>query len=366
MNIKKKLQQLFKNIFQKLFFLIYGRVKYKNNLKKFDYKITPIKKIFLNKNLSFKTSNYLYEIPNGRLYTDIVEHVAIIKNNTIVPEISYQQIKGELKSINFNKVLKTGTPRIVKNFNGNVLSLVQGASGNNYFHFLFDIITKLKLCDQVFSLKQIQYFYVPSITEWQKKIFSLFNIQKEQLIDSKIYRHIKASNLIALDHPWYKRGFVQTEIKNIPIWIVVWLRNFFLKYAKPFKCSDKIFIDRSDSDYSHCKLINNSEIIKNLKKKGFKSYQVSKLNFAKQVFLFNNAKIIVGPHGAAFSNIIFCKKKTKIIEIIPKDHQSKKCQRISKILKFKYIRVKLDRVFNNSFGDMIMNAKRLEKIIKNY
>ena len=74
--------------------------------------------------------------------TDLTEHVAIIKDNKIIPEISYQQVKGELMDITYNKVLHSGTNRIIKDFDGTVLSLVQGASGNNYFHFLFDIILK--------------------------------------------------------------------------------------------------------------------------------------------------------------------------------------------------------------------------------
>ena len=49
---------------------------------------------------------------------------------------------------------------------------------------------------------------------------------------------------------------------------------------------------------------------------------------------------MIGAHGAAFTNIIFCKPKTKIVEIIPSDHPNKKCKRISKVLNFKYYRIK--------------------------
>ena len=45
--------------------------------------------------------------------------------------------------------------RIKKKFNGTVFSMIQGASGNNYFHFLFDIITRLKLCEEKYPLNNI-------------------------------------------------------------------------------------------------------------------------------------------------------------------------------------------------------------------
>ena len=38
-------------------------------------------------------------------------------------------------------------------------------------------------------------------------------------------------------------------------------------------------------------------------------------NFREQVDLFHNAECIVGLHGAGFVNIVFCKPRTKIIEL---------------------------------------------------
>ena len=169
----------------------------------------------------------------------MVEHVAIIKDNFILPDISYQQINSELKDISFNKVIKNGTTRVKKKFKGSLLSLVQGASGNNYFHFLFDIIVKIKLVETKYSLNEIDYFYVPGKFDWQKKILSILEIKENQLIDSRKYRHITADRIIALDHPWYKKGKVQDEILNIPDWIIFYLRDKFLKFSKKFDCQKK-------------------------------------------------------------------------------------------------------------------------------
>ena len=66
---------------------------------------------------------------------------------------------------------------------------------------------------------------------------------------------------------------------------MVFLREKFLKFQKKFNASKKIFIDRSDSLYNRCKLINNQEVINFLENKGFKSYQVSKLDFFEQIYL---------------------------------------------------------------------------------
>ena len=36
---------------------------------------------------------------------------------------------------------------------------------------------------------------------------------------------------------------------------------------------------------------------------------------SEQISLFNNAKIIVSPHGAGLANLSYCKKNTKVLEL---------------------------------------------------
>jgi len=364
MTIKKILQKSFKSFFQTLFKIFYGEINIPKNLNNINLKKINVNKISVN-NQKYNLDNNIYRVCKGRIFTDLEENVAIIKDNFIIPEISYQQVKGELKGINYNSVINKGTNRIKKKIKGKIFCLVQGGSGNNYFHFLFDIITKLKIFQEKFSLREIDYFYVPGVSDWQKKILSLFEIYEDRLIDSNDFRHIEGSEIIAIDHPWYKKGFIQQEIKNLPEWSIFFLREKFLKFKKKFDAPKKIFIDRSDSVYNRCKLINNQKVINFLEARGFKSYQVSKLDFFEQIHLFENADIIVGPHGAALTNIIFSKPKLKLIELIPNNHESIKCERMSKFLNFEYTRIALDPIKPlNQKGDIKIEISELEKIIK--
>jgi len=69
-----------------------------------------------------------------------------------------------------------------------------------------------------------------------------------------------------------------------------------------------------------------------LKEKGFSKYKVGELSFFEQIYLFNNAKFIIGAHGAAFTNLAFCKPNTNIIEIKPFTHPNNVNKRISKMV----------------------------------
>lgn len=366
MTIRKLLQKNFKIFFQILFKILYGKIIIPKDLDNINLKKINVSKISINKK-KYNLNNNIYKVSNGRIFTDLEENVAIIKDNFIIPEISYQQVSGELKNINYNRVINKGTNRILRTISGKIFCLVQGGSGNNYFHFLFDIITKLKIYQEKYSLSEIDYFYVPGVSTWQKKILSLFDINEDRLIDSNNFRHVKSSEVIAVDHPWYKKGFVQQEIKNLPEWSIFFLREKFLKFQKKFNAPKKIFIDRSDSLHNHCKLINNQEIINFLETKGFKSYQVSKLDFFEQIYLFKNADIIISPHGAALTNIIFSNPNLKLFELIPNNHDSVKCERISKFLNFEYTRIALDPIRQlNREGDIKIEINELEKVLKSF
>ena len=358
-----KLKLYYRFLVQNLFKLLYGKIlipKKRNNL---------IKKIQINnsKYKTFKNNNYhIYNIKNARIYTDKNENVAIIKNNYILQDISFQQVNGKLKKTEYNSVIRQGTPAFLKKISGKVFNLCQGGSGHNYFHFIFDILPKLYLLKLKIDLNQIDYFYVSKPKDWQINIFKKFGIKEEKLLSSSKFKHILADEIFAIEHPWYHKGYIQLEVSRLPKWIIHNHRKFFKVNSKKKLNKRKIFLDRSQSIYKHCQIENFGAIKSLVIKKKFNIERPEIFTFKKQIQLFRNSRVILGAHGAAFTNIIFCKPGTKIIEIIPKDHPNKKCARISKILKLRYFRIetKPDNSDVNYPYKINLSKKNLKKINK--
>jgi capsular polysaccharide biosynthesis protein len=91
--------------------------------------------------------------------------------------------------------------------------------------------------------------------------------------------------------------------------------------------------------------------------------QLSKLNFIDQVRLFYNCKQIIAPHGAGLTNLIFCKKNTRVLEIFPKNHnQTRVYKKISKINKLNYVSIKCDKTTFSKKGDMLTRYYVNQKI----
>ena len=99
---------------------------------------------------------------------------------------------------------------------------------------------------------------------------------------------------------------------------------------------------------------------------GFSIHKTGKMSFFEQIYLFSNAKVIVGAHGAAFTNLVFCNPKTKIIEIIPKSNPSTVNKKISKIKNLNYFRFTTKDLKESEkiTGDIVVNISTLNKKLK--
>lgn len=78
--------------------------------------------------------------------------------------------------------------------------------------------------------------------------------------------------------------------------------------------SPRVYISRCKA--SRRKIINEDEVMKILSPLGFVSYTLENLSFMDQIKLFLSAEIIIGPHGAGFTNIIFSQKQLTVIEFV--------------------------------------------------
>jgi len=351
-----KIKNIYKFLIYEIFKIIYGKILIK---KKIDVLVTRSHDVLFNKENSIYQT---HTINNGRIYTDYVSNVAVICNSSLYKKTSFEGINSK-KKIKFSEIFKIGTPKFKKKFKGTILSLVQGASGSNYFHWMFDILPKIFICSKNISLSSVNYLYLPEINILQKKTLELINI-KTKIINSKNFRHISANKIITVDHPWYKGGYFSKYSMNIPCWIIFWLRKKFLNKKKKFKCNKRIYIDRSDSKFMHSQIINNNETFKLLKRYNFKKYKIANFNFFRQIYLFWNSEFIISAHGAALTNLIFCRPRTKVIEIRSKKNFSRYFERISKINKLNYSLIKTSKITSPS-GDILVPLKRLEKLIIN-
>jgi len=351
MSIKNFLQSQFKKISYFLFSFIYSKIKKSINVE--EEPSIEVKKIFQEDGLMYK----VFSIPNARLYTDTIHDTAVILNDKSVKDAYFQLRDNKNSASNNNIVFSKGTPRFQKKIKGTVLSLLTGGGGNNnYWHWLFDVLPRIELSNLSKESEHITHYLFPNLeTKYQRETLDLLDIKKEQRLSSKIFRHITADRLIVTTHPHILNN-VDEKNETIPIWIIKFLQNSFLKKIENRAFPKKVYIDRKDSKFNlkKTRAINNEEEVTNkLIKKRIKRISLSAHSFIDQVSIFNNADVIAGLHGSGFSNIVFSKKDVKVIEF-KSEQTGNVIENLAKNCKLNHISI---------IGDLIKPAPNQQGVI---
>tara|TARA_B100001123_G_C15277129_1_gene1012597 strand:- start:735 stop:1850 length:1116 start_codon:yes stop_codon:yes gene_type:complete len=370
--IRKFLQKIFKTISYGIFLKIHGRI---NKFITSDQdKRIKVKTLEIEENLKYN----IYQITDGRLYTDRIQDTAVIIDNNIIKGPSFQLRLDKASKISNSKienniVFTKGTPGILRNLKGTTLSLLTGGGGNNnYWHWLFDVLPRLGLCKNYINLEEINYFLLPSLVrKFQKETLDCLNISANKRLSSEKFRHIKTNKLIITDHPVVITGDATNDMQNMPSWIMNWLKNSFIKKNSKNILKNKIYIDRKDTDFANLRvLVNEKEIKKLLLDSGFVFVNLGDIHFSKQVDLFNNAECIVGLHGAGFANLAFCQPETKVIEFRSSD-AGPVIENLAKINNLNYYSLISEAKpihqygFPNQQGSIEIPINKLKEVLKN-
>ena len=212
---------------------------------------------------------------------------------------------------------------------------------------------------------------------------------KWRIFISKILEQlkIKINKYVYLDDDFYifkKSQIPQFFDESVSIKI---LKKCLLIEQKEKKLN--VYVSRQNSKSRN--LINEEDIINELKSKNFMIIDTKNMSIFEQIDIFSSAQIIISPTGSALTNIIFCSEGTKIIEIIPKYNfgyeQSFKNRylKICNILNLNYEFIEADPIENNKlnvkiekfiskkalkesnyYKDLLIEKNKFINLIKNY
>jgi capsular polysaccharide biosynthesis protein len=192
---------------------------------------------------------------------------------------------------------------------GTVLSLLNGWPGNkNYYHWMTAILPRIHLVHQAGLLGEVDFYLIPDDSfPFQIETLDLLGIPREARISSKETPHLRADAVIATTHP-------RPKPDNGPGWIVEWIRAAFQKHSSDREYSRFVYVGRGDA--GRRRLLNEEECFSEvLQPLGFEAYELSEMSLPSQIRLFAGADVIVGIHGAALTNLTFCKRATSVIEL---------------------------------------------------
>jgi capsular polysaccharide biosynthesis protein len=167
----------------------------------------------------------------------------------------------------------------------------------NYYHFIIDYLRPLYNYIGVNNINNSDIIIYCNINSHFK------NIMKELRFIVKPLDEVP-------DNPVEICKLEYTEIKYII--------NKFNTFIKPLRNKEKIILIKRNNMRI---LLNHSELLQSLSIFNDK-YYIKEVDFdnktlAQQIKLMSNCKILIGPHGAGFTNMLFMNENTHVFEFFP-------------------------------------------------
>lgn len=263
--------------------------------------------------LTVTTSYIIVALPNGRLYSNNIDMVAVItQDNALLGDVSLQYLPNRIARPEENNIFRQAYFTSPRKYKGTVFNMLAGGGPIiNYGHWLIDVLPRIYLLKKSGWFDKVDWFVVPNYKyDFQKDSLKLLGIDQNKIIQGSDQLHITADVLIASTAPRGERSYL------MPAWVVDFHRESFLNNQLiSNKYPPLVYISRRDG--TSRKVLNEQKLIDLLEHYGFKVYELSKLSFVEKISLFSYAKVILSVVGAGLSNVVYCQKGTKVIEIFP-------------------------------------------------
>ncbi len=189
----------------------------------------------------------------------------------------------------------------------------------NYFHFLIEILPKLKYFSSIPNSDQViivaDYSIKSNINLQTILCFFTKQIKIEYLSRDNFYFfnktwHITYPNYVIpniVEGEEFQANFAAFSKESVEYVRTICLENFDSQQIK-VKAESRIFLARK----SAIRRYNEKVILSIAQKYGFKEVCFEDCNIHEQIFYMRNADYIIGPSGASWTNLIFChENKTK-------------------------------------------------------
>jgi capsular polysaccharide biosynthesis protein len=191
--------------------------------------------------------------------------------------------------------------------------IFSNSNWGNHYHFLIDACVRYAdlRCEGIVTDDVTLLFHsTPTTRQSEFLEFLKIDWEKGRLIEPLNPAPIVADQLLIASPPRSRSHVSRRAIGN--------LRDLMMPAAGASNGNKgrRIYISRRSAGKRHIE--NEEEIVDVLQQRGFEIVEPETLSPKEQIVLFAEAGWIVGPHGAAFTNMVFS-DSPKIIEFLPAD-----------------------------------------------
>lgn len=242
----------------------------------------------------------LIKVPGGYAYDD-GKNITILDSGGLLIDGATTDRKWPCGK--FGIQLRGRLPK-VRSLSGRTLYLSTWGARGNYYHWMMELLPKLfGVADAGVAIADYDHIVVNAMAQsyqretlerWREKVVCSGEPGNEFLKCEELETPSHACNIIpsgwALD---LLRTNLVPPIRHEP--------------------KRKLYVSRADASYRY--ITNEAEVFTFLEEVGFESVTLTGMSVAEQAMLFSSACVIVCAHGAALTNLAFCDRGCRVLEI---------------------------------------------------
>ncbi|GAB3947425.1 hypothetical protein GCM10028805_19660 [Spirosoma harenae] len=234
---------------------------------------------------------------------------------------------------------------------------IDGVAYGGYYDFM--MLVAAQLCRIKDALSDTEFItsivsYPLFNTSYEQEFLALIGLSSERIIDSRV-QAVRAERIILGNNGhWFYPNIAD----------ILSLRKHIesqLKFER--KTRNRIYISRSGR---RC-LANEQELRSLLDKYHFVYIEDRPRSIAEQVDIYKNASFIIGPHGASFTNIIWCEPDTQLLELFSPNYVSVHFRYLAAIMQMRYAAYYQGNPKENQFAaleeNIYVSVPELEKYL---
>ncbi|RKN85336.1 glycosyltransferase family 61 protein [Paenibacillus ginsengarvi] len=254
---------------------------------------------------------YVAVLPEGRYYGgEDFSGAVITPDNRLVWDVSTNFIIPNW----VHPIYRCGSlPPLVRT--AETVAVLTFIWSRNYFHWVIDVLGRLALLQK--SGIPIDKYIISGDgpAAFQEETLTLLGIPPQRIIRSYNGLHLQAERLVVPSLQPY--NLLPFKSNQVPRWATDFVRSELYRIVRPQPLSgfERIYISRKDAN--HRKVLNEGDVIRMLMSRGFREVTLAGKTVAEQIRLFRSAQIIIAPHGASLTNLIFCQTGARVLDILP-------------------------------------------------
>jgi Glycosyltransferase 61 len=187
---------------------------------------------------------------------------------------------------------------------------LDGVRFGGYYDYLVLVAGKLcrikeSLATDVFERSVVAYPLFN--TTYEQDLLTLIGFDADRIYDSRLTDLRFKTGFLGNSGHWFYPNFED---------LMALKRQIEPKLPAAADASNRIYISRS----GRRRIVNEGELIAMLEKYGIQIIEDQPRTVAEQVSIYRNASFIIGPHGGSFTNILWCRPGTHLVELFSSNY----------------------------------------------